>query len=177
MPVSVYIATSLDGFIARQDGRLDWLNDIPNPEQSDFGYAEFMRDVDAVVMGRRTFETVLGFAEWPFDKPVVVLCADPRVVPERLRHAAEPMSGPPAAIIAALAARGLRRLYVDGGETVRRFLREDLVDRLILTRVPVLLGRGVPLFDGSVPELRFRQEETSVYEGALVKTVYSRARA
>ena len=147
MPCHVFIATSLDGFIARPDGALDWL---PQPtgeaEADDHGYSAFMAGIDAVVMGRNTFEVVLGFGSWHFTKPVVVLSSRALALPPELEGKVFAMSGEPAEIVAACAARGWQQLYIDGGVTIQRFLRAGLIERVIVTRVPVVLGMGLPLF-------------------------------
>lgn len=143
MKASVFIGTSVDGFIARANGDLDFL---PPGGGEPHGYDEFMATVDALVIGRKTFETVLSFDEWPYgEKRVFVLstrplaAAPPGAVVER-------MSGPPADIVSQLAARGIQHAYVDGGITIQGFLRAGLIQRLIITRVPVLIGAGIPLF-------------------------------
>src|ERR1041385_277079 len=139
MTVSVFVGTSVDGFIARPNGDLDFL---PPGGGEPHGYHEFMATVDALVIGRKTYEVVLAFDAWPYGaKPVFVLStralapAPPGAVVERL-------SGEPSEIVAQLAARGIGHAYVDGGVTVQRFLRAGLIDRLIVTRVPALIGEG-----------------------------------
>ena len=158
----VYVATSLDGFIAREDGELDWLTGFPNPGNSDYGFAEFMAGIDAVLMGRRTFETVLGFGEWPYSKPVFVLSSTLTGVPERLKGKAEVVNGPLTGILSSLEARGIRRLYVDGGKTIQSFLREDLVDEMTLSIIPVVLGSGFPLFERMNRQLRILIKSAAV---------------
>jgi dihydrofolate reductase len=150
----VYIATSLDGFIARADGSLHWLTQAQAaaPAGEDFGYAAFMAGIDALVMGRKTFETVLAFEPWPYTgKAVHVLsrqAAGP--VPEAWRHKAQVTHESPAALLGRLGREGVGQVYLDGGELIRSFLREELVDFLTLTTIPVLLGAGRPLW-GSLP--------------------------
>src|SRR5215210_4805230 len=140
---SVFIATSLDGFIARADGGLDWL---PSDGGEPHGYDEFMATVDALVIGRKTFETVLTFNTWPYgEKPVFVLSTRP-LAPAPARAKVERLSGDPAEIVSQLAARGIQHIYVDGGITIQGFLNAGLIQRLIITRVPVLIGSGIPLF-------------------------------
>ncbi len=146
MTISVFIATSLDGFIATKDGGVDWLDEIPNPEKSDYGYAGFMSGIGAIMMGRNTFEKVLSFGGWPYDKPVFVLSNFLESVPEKVKGLAEIISGELGALIQQLEERGIRNLYVDGGKVVQSFLEKDLVDELIITRIPILLGEGIPLF-------------------------------
>ena len=172
MTTYVYIAASLDNFIAAPDGSLDWLNEIPNPTQSDYGFAEFLRGIDAVVMGRNTFETVLGFEGWPYNLPVFVLSRTLRTLPKKIAGKAELLSGEPVEVVRVLGTRGFHNLYVDGGRTIQGFLEADLIDELIITRVPILLGGGVPLF-GSLPrEMKFRLVSTERLNDTLVKSLY-----
>ena len=139
MKASVFVGTSLDGFIARANGELDFL---PAGGGEPHGYDEFMATVDALVIGRKTFDTVLTFGSWPYgEKPVFVLSAR-ALAPAPAGAVVERMSGAPADIVAQLAARGIRHIYVDGGITIQRFLQAGLIQRLIITRVPVLIGSG-----------------------------------
>ncbi len=174
MLTTVYIATSLDGFIARPDGSLDWLVDIPNPEGSDYGYSEFMKTIDAVVIGRGTYETVLEYPEWPYDKPVFVLSTTLNALPRRLEGKAELMNMSPKELLSTLEKRGLKSLYIDGGKTIHAFLTEDLIDRMVITRVPVLIGSGIPLFGYLENDIQFKQIETKVFENGLVRSEYER---
>jgi dihydrofolate reductase len=167
----VYIATSLDGFIARKDGNIDWLNDIPNPTQSDYGYYAFIDRIDAMLIGRMTYETVLSFNVWPYTKPVFVLS---RTLTGPLIGGAELLCKTPGEATAYLNDRGYKNLYVDGGVTIQGFLREDLIDEMIITRVPIVLGSGLPLFGESGLEIQFRHVETVVYDDLLVKSRYIR---
>ena len=169
MTVSVFVGTSVDGFIARPDGTFDFLDEGGGEPH---GYEEFFATVDALVIGRHTFETVLAFPEWPYgDKRVVVLSSRP-IDLSTAPATVEQMSGPPAEIVERLAATGARHLYVDGGITVQRFLREGLLDRLVISRVPVLIGEGIPLF-GSLPrDIRLRHVATRHYPGGLVQSEY-----
>ncbi len=145
----VFIATSLDGLIARPDGRIDWLlaANAAVPPGEDCGYAAFSGRMDALVMGRHTFEQVLTFPEWPYgDKPVIVLSrrgvAVPAALADRVRTSAEA----PRALLQQLGREGRRHVYVDGGQVVQAFLRDGLVDEMTITTIPVLLGAGRPLF-------------------------------
>src|SRR6476661_3171080 len=144
MKASVFIGISVDGFIARANGDLDFL---PPGGGEEHGYQEFMASVDALVIGRNTFDKVLTFDEWPYGgKPVVVLSTRPIDSPADSGAVVERMEGSPPDIAARLASRGARHLYVDGGITIQRFLQAGLIQRLIITRVPVLIGSGIPLF-------------------------------
>lgn len=172
----VYIATSLDGFIATPDGELDWLFEIPNPDQSDYGYSEFMGGIDAIVMGRNTFEKVLTFSDWPYNKPVFVLSNSLTAVPEPIVAQAEIVKGDIKSLVNQLHQRGYQNLYVDGGKTIQSFLKADLIDEMIITRVPILLGNGLPLFGQLDQSIKFNYKKTEVYDNTLVKSFYIRAR-
>jgi dihydrofolate reductase len=170
MTVSVFVGASVDGFIARPNGEFDFL---PADGGEPHGYDEFVASVDAIVIGRKTFETVLSFPVWPYgDKRVVVLSSRPVDFSMFPGAAVEQMAGSPVDIVAQLAASGAHHLYVDGGITIQRFLREGLVQRLIVTRVPVLIGQGIPLF-GSLPhDVRLRHVATRAFPSGLVQSEY-----
>lgn len=170
MKASVFIATSLDGYIARLNGELDWL---PGDDCEPHGYDEFMATVDALVIGRNTYETVLTFGVWPFgEKPVFVLSSHP-IAPPPQGAVVEQMSGLPSAIASRLDERGIGHAYVDGGITIQGFLREGLIQRLIITRIPVLLGEGIPLFGALPADVRLRHVGTRQYASGLVQSEYS----
>ena len=169
MKVSVFIATSLDGFIARVNGDLDWL---PPGGGEPHGYTEFIATVDVLVIGRKTFETVLTFDTWPYgDKSVVVLSTHP-LAPAPPGAVVEHMSGDPRDILSQLAVRGSRHAYVDGGITIQRFLQAGLVQRLIITRVPILLGEGIPLFGPLARDIVLSHVTTHQYASGLVQSEY-----
>lgn len=169
MKASVFVGTSVDGFIARADGSFDFL---PADGGEPHGFDEFFATVDALVMGRHTFETVLGMDPWPYgNKPVVVLSTRPL---ERTPRGidVERMSGDPTEIVSRLSARNIQHIYVDGGLTIQRFLSAGLIQRLIITRVPVLIGIGIPLF-GAVPrDIILRHVATRQYATGLVQSEY-----
>ena len=170
MPASVFIATSLDGFIARSNGDLDWL---PAGGGEPHGYDEFIASVDAIVIGRKSFEKVLTFETWPYDdKRVVVLSSRPVDLSAAVGAVVEQMAGTPTEIVTRLAATGAHHLYIDGGITIQRFLREGLIQRLIVTRVPVLIGDGVPLFGVLPRDIRLRHVATRHYPSGLVQSEY-----
>lgn len=171
LKASVFIATSLDGFIARPDGGLDWL---PTDDVEDHGYNAFIASVDALVMGRNTFDTVLGFGGWHYGKkPVFVLTTRPLNAPLPAEAVIETMAGSPEEIVAQLAARGCRHVYLDGGITIQRFLRAGLVQRLIITRVPVLIGAGIPLFGLLPHDITLQHVDTREFASGLVQSEYS----
>lgn len=175
MTVTVYVGTSLDGFIARPDGGIDFLLDDPPGPAEDFGFAAFFATVDALVMGRASFEKVLEFPEWPYgDKRVVVLTHRPLdLAPARARGGrVETMEGAPADIVARLTSQGARHLYVDGGATAQAFLRDGQVDRIVLTRLPRLIGVGIPIFGPLRADVRLRHVQTRSWPNGFVQSEY-----
>ncbi|HTR02104.1 MAG TPA: dihydrofolate reductase family protein [Thermoanaerobaculia bacterium] len=169
MRASVFVGTSLDGFIARKDGALDFL---PPGGGEEHGYEAFMATVDALVIGRKTYETVLAFEAWPYGgKPVFVLSTSP-LSPAPAGAVVERMDGDPREIVRALEARGVRHAYVDGGVTIQGFLRAGLIQRITVTRVPVLIGEGTPLFGEIGRDVRLRHLGTRQYESGLVSSEY-----
>lgn len=176
----VFIATSLDGFIARSDGNLDWLMQAQAtaPAGEDFGYAKFMAGIDALVMGRRTFETVLGFDPWPYPgRAVHVMSRSGAVrIPEALGPLVRASSQSPAGLLQQLAQAGARRAYLDGGELIQSFLSADLVDRMTITTVPVLLGSGRRLFGPLPADLAWTIDGVRHWGKGFVQANYSRAR-
>ena len=169
MTASVFIGTSVDGFIARKNDDLDFLPEDCEPH----GYTEFIAGVDAIVMGRKTFEKVLTFGSWPYgEKRVVVLSSRPIDLSVVSAGVVEQMAGEPAEIVAQLAARAIHHLYIDGGVTIQRFLRAGMIQRLIITRVPALIGEGVPLFGALPHDVRLRHIATRHYPSGLVQSEY-----
>jgi dihydrofolate reductase len=167
---TVFVGTSVDGFIARPNGDLDFL---PPGGGEEHGYTEFFASVDALVIGRKTFETVLAFEKWPYGKkPVFVLSRWALDLSGVRDGVVEQMSGEPEEIVGQLEARGVRHVYVDGGMTVQRFLRAGLIQRLVITRVPVLIGEGVPLFGELDADIRLEHVETRAYKSGLVRSEY-----
>ena len=150
----VFIAASLDGYIADKDGGVDWLHSIPNPENLDMGWVDLIDRIDSLVMGRKTFEKVCSFdCDWPYSKPVFVLSNSMKSIPEGYEVKAEPIKGSLPEVIEAIYQKGYKRLYIDGGVTVQSFLKEDLIDEMIITIIPILLGGGIPLF-GELPKAK-----------------------
>ncbi len=175
MTTKVFIGTSLDGFIAGRDGNLDWLTAYAVPEVN-AGYEEFIKTIDAVVIGRGTFETVLKFPEWPYSQPVFVLSTTMKRLPENVAGRATVLSMGPKGILSHLSQQGFKSLYVDGGKVIQAFLREDCIDELIIARVPVLLGNGIPLFGTLLSSMQFRHIRTVAYPNGLVRNHYERSR-
>ena len=174
---TVFIAKSLDGFIAGKQGELDWLELIPNPDQNDMGYHELMSETDAIVMGRTTYETVLGFdIEWPYQKPVFVLSRSLKTIPENLSKKVSLLEGSPTEVIAKIHSQGYFKLYIDGGSTVQHFLAEDLIDELRITTIPILLGGGFSLFGDLPTPLEFEHIESKLFLNQVVQNRYRRKR-
>ncbi|GIQ86091.1 hypothetical protein KIPB_007876 [Kipferlia bialata] len=187
---SVYIATSLDGFIAREDGTLDWLDaaQATVTEGEDCGYAAFRKSVDVIVMGRNTYETVLGFAaltaesdsaedteKWFYkDTPMVVVTSKPDAlcIPPCLSGCVSASSLPPSALHSKLEGEGYTHAYIDGGRTVQGFMRAGLVETLIITLIPIILGKGIPLLK-DVPETGLTLVESKSYPFGFVQNTYT----
>ena len=172
----IYIATSIDGFIAKKDGGIDWLFEVPNPDSSDFGFSDFINNIDAIVMGRNTYELVLTFGNWPYNKPVFVLSKTLKSVPNNLTDKVEILSGNPNFVVKELNSRNYLNLYIDGGKTIQEFLKQELIDEIIITRIPILLGEGIPLFDILTKDQKYEHIKTDVFNNALVKSHYRRLR-
>jgi len=171
----IYIATSIDGYIAEKNGGLDWLQATPNPEGSDLGYSKFTDQIDALVMGRNTFEMICGFeGDWPYKVPVFVLSNSLNQVKEEYQDKAFLVNGTLQEVVSKIHNNGFYSLYIDGGKTVQGFLKEDLVDDLIITTIPIVLGEGVPLFSPMETRLEFDLVSSEVFINQLVQTHYKR---
>ena len=169
MKTSVFVGVSLDGFIARRNGEYDFL---PSDGGNSNGYEEFIATVDALIIGRKTFETVLGFPEWPYGDRQVIVLSSQGLDLSRVRGQVEQMAGSPSEIFSQLSARGLKHAYVDGGLTVQCFLEAGMIDRIIINRYPVLIGDGIPLFGRLPHDVRLRHISTQSHPNGLVKSEY-----
>ncbi len=169
----VFIATSLDGFIARPDGDIDWLHEI-DAAGEDHGYDAMMESVDGLIMGRKTFEKVLTFQDWPYTKPVFVLSRtlDADAIPATLREFIKVTTAEPQVLMAELNQKGWHSVYVDGGQTIQSFLRNGLIDTLRIARLPRLIGRGVPLFGMLETDVFLEHVETRSFSSGLVSSLY-----
>jgi len=175
MKTTVYVGTSLDGFIAKKDGDIDWLVKYQNKEVH-VSYNEFISRIDVMVIGRGTFDKVITFPEWPYEKKVFVLSSSLKQIPDFLNEKATLVTMKPAALLGYLIGKGYSNIYVDGGKVIQSFLKEDLIDELIITRVPELIGTGIPLFGYLDNDLRFEHIKTNIYSDGLVKSHYERKR-
>jgi len=170
----VYIATSLDGYISREDGSIDWLKPVEDAQAFE-RFASFLASVDAVVMGRNTFLQVLSFGEWPYgEMPVYVLSKSLRTLPDPSPPKVYLRNCQPQHLLQELGSLHLNRIYVDGGQTVKSFFEKDLIDELTITRVPIILGSGRTLF-GPVPfDLKYQHVSTEQFSAGTVQSKYVR---
>lgn len=172
---SVFIATSIDGYIADKEGGIEWLHSIPNPENDDMGYVEFMDGIDALVMGRVTFETVCGFdVDWPYEKPVFVLSSSLKSIPESHSGKAFLIHGTLSEVLDQIHGEGFHKLYIDGGTTISNFLKEDLIDEMVLTTIPILLGGGSTLFSVLPKALNFELLRTKTFLNQVTQSHFKR---
>jgi dihydrofolate reductase len=173
----VFIATSLDGYIADKNGGLDWLHAVPNPDGLDMGYNDFSSSIDAMVMGRNSFETVLAFdIDWPYSVPVFVLSTTLTAVPDGYEDKVFLVHGGLSDVLKEINAKGLHKLYIDGGVTIQNFLKEDLIDEMTITTIPVLLGGGSPLFGDLATPLNFKLKSSVTFLDTIVQNHYKRVR-
>jgi dihydrofolate reductase len=168
--LSVFCGISVDGFLARRDHRVDFLD---TPDQEPHGYDEFYGGVDVVVIGRNTYQFVVSYGKWLYGKkPVVVLSSRPIDFSWIENGDVEQLSGEPAEIVTRLEERKFRHAYIDGGVTIQRFLAAGLIDRMIISRVPVLIGTGMPLFGPLPHDVPLRHVATRTFRGGLVQDEY-----
>ena len=173
MKTIVYIGTSLDGFIARANGDFDWLTQFADNDAI-HAYEEFMTRVDAIVIGRGTFEKILTLPSWPYEKKAFVLSTNLKQLPDSLSDKATLLSMKPKALLSHLSGIGFSGIYVDGGKVIQGFLKEDLIDELIISTVPVLIGNGISLFGFLSADLQFKHIKTEVQSNGLVRSYYKR---
>ncbi|NOR57409.1 MAG: dihydrofolate reductase [Sulfurimonas sp.] len=179
MKISVYIATSLDGFIARKDGSINWLIEADNSGGSDdFGFREFFDTTDCLVMGRNTMEKVLSFGEWPYgDKRVIVLTNTLKEVPSELVGKIELSCDSIEELVKNLESEGHKHLYIDGGKTIQSFIDADLLTDITITKIPVIIGEGLPLFGKTKHDIKLTHIETRLHDCGFVKSIYKVKRA
>ena len=175
---SVFIATSIDGFIARKDGNLDWLDRANEKvsEGEDCGYKAFMAAVDVLVMGRKTFDKVLSFGSWPYgDKKVWVLSRGEVTIPEQIQSTVQFTNKQPTELLAELETQEVKHVYVDGGATIQSFLQCNLIDNVTITMAPVAIGTGIALFGDLRSDIVLNHKETNTFEGGYVQLSYALA--
>ena len=175
MKNSVFIATSLDGYIADTNNSIDWLHAVPNPNGDDCGFGQFTAGIDAILMGRTTYEIVMGFdMPWPYTKPVFVLSTTLEEIPRERQNKVEIVNGTIEDVLNTIHGKGFKNLYIDGGRTIQSLMEKDLIDELIITRIPVVLGGGVPLFGELAEPQWFDHIKTEVHIEQLVQSHYRR---
>lgn len=168
----VYVGASLDGYIAGPNGEIDWLEERSHPDDGDHGFADFMAGIDALLMGRNSFDVVAGMNEWFYTKPVFVISNTMTEVFLFYADKVQLCRGSLPEVVKNLAERGYENLYIDGGKVIQQALREDLIDELIVTQLPILLGKGIPLFGDLDGPIRFDHVNTVVFKSGLVKNHY-----
>lgn len=174
---SVFIATSLDGFIAGKNDELDWLSTFPEIDHIDTGFHEFTSGVDAILMGRNTFKIVEGFdGEWFYKKPVFVWSNSMKEMPEKFKDKAFLVSGTLDEVLQEIHGKGFYKLYIDGGKVIQTFLKEDLIDEMIITTIPVLLGSGIPMFGDLPKQLVFECIKSTRFLDKVVQNHFVRSR-
>ena len=172
MDAAVYIATSLDGFIARENGDLDWLMEA-DPGDEEYGFDTFLSSVDALVMGRNTFDFVLGTGEWAYgEKPVFILTSRELPLPADFKGNVESLDLDPVGVATELAGRGINHVYVDGGETIHSFIRAGLVRRIVITQLPVLIGSGISLFGDLSKDVDLKLIRYRAYDNGWIQIEY-----
>lgn len=172
----VYIATSLDGYIASKDGSVAFLDGLPKPtpDEGDMGFGAFLASIDVMIMGRNTFEKVLSFGKemWPYGElEVVIWSRKGATIPDYRADTVSTSSLPPAELFAELEKQGHKAAYIDGGTTVQKFMEAGLIHKLNLSKAPVLLGGGIPLF-GEGKQVNLKHVETKAYSNGVVSTSY-----
>lgn len=171
---TAYLAVSVDGYIADAEGGVGWLDDIEPVVGEDMGYGELIESVDALVMGRKSYETVRGFdVPWPYEVPVIVLSTSPIDIPDELAASVRHLNATPEELAVQLPAEGIAHAYIDGGDTIRRFLRAGLIDQMTFTTIPILLGSGVSLFEGLGIAVPLVLESTTAFSNGLTQTTYN----
>ncbi len=175
MKLSAYIATSLDGYIARENGDLDWLpGSDGETDGEDYGFGSFLESVDTLVMGRNTYEMVMSFGIWPYGKKRVIVMSTRQIsIPEELTDTVEARSCSPIELIDELTISDVKHIYVDGGKTIQGFIKADLLNEITITTVPVLIGSGIPLFGIVDSDVELRHLETQSFENGFVQSKYA----
>jgi dihydrofolate reductase len=173
MKTIVYVGTSLDGFIAREDGNFDWLSQFAN-DKAIHAYKELISRIDAIVIGRGTFEKVLTFPTWPYEKKVFVLSTTIKQIPDLLKEKVIVLSIKPKELLLYLSGLGFSSVYIDGGKVIQDFLKEQLIDELIISTVPILIGKGIPLFSHLDNDIRFTHIRTEAQSNGLVRSYYEK---
>ena len=169
----VFVAQSLDGFIASKDGSTRWLN-IPNPTKTDYGYNNFLDKIDAFVIGRLTFEKALKYKPYPYNKQVFVLSTTLKNIPINLQDSVEIVNGDLKSILLNIYSKGFNNLYIDGGKTIQSFLKEDLIDEITINTLPIILGEGIKLFENINRTITLELKNIENYENGIITSIYKK---
>jgi len=177
MKCSVYIATSVDGFIAKKDGSVDWLHTAGNPE-ADMGMTEYMASVDCLIMGRKCMETISNMnltpEQWPYgDTRIIVLSNTVKQAPDNIEDRVEMYSGDLQALVSQLESEGHQHAYIDGGTTIQAFINLQLINEMTITRAPLLLGEGIPLFGKTIKDIKLKQAQATAFANDFVQVKYT----
>lgn len=167
--VSVFLALSLDGFIAGEGGDLSWLEAFSSDSPDETGYTSLMNDIDVIVMGRNTYDTVIAFDPWPYAGKRMVVMTRRKLAS---RHGEEPFDGALTTLLGRLAEDGHRHVYLDGGMTAREGIAAGVVDSITLSWVPIVLGKGIPLFSNDLPQTLLRLDDTKRLPSGLMQARY-----
>lgn len=168
--VSVFIATSIDGYIAKKDGNIDWLYNIPETGE-DYGFNKFFSSEDVLIMGRKTYEKVLTFEKWPYEGKRVIVLSN-TLQHNVMQYNTELYQGSIKLLTKKLYSEGIKHIYIDGGFTIREFIKAKIVDHIIISIIPVILGDGIALFDKPLPETWYQLELVKQYQSGLVMLNY-----
>lgn len=177
MSNKVYIAVSLDGYIADKNNSVDWLSMVPMDDETQKNFSNFMDTIDCLVMGRNTFEVVKSFGgEWPYNKKVFVVSNSMKSIPNGYEDKIELVKGLPTEIIKSSHSKGYNNFYIDGGKTIQNFLSEDLIDEMVISTIPILLGGGKSLFGELSESKKFEVVDTKIVSNLFTQTHYKRKR-
>lgn len=174
--VSVFIGTSLDGFIARENGDIDWLDDANKQVTpgEDFGFKSFLESVDQIIMGRKTFDQVMKFDNWPYNNTKMIVLTSKNIeIPEKLRETVTTSNtSSPEQLIKELSDQSINHIYIDGGLVIQDFLSARLVDEITVTIVPILIGKGKSFSGLLSKDLSLQHLKTTVYNFGFVQIKY-----
>lgn len=183
MKCSVFIATSVDGFIAKKDGGVDWLHTSGNSEvdmgdHSDMGWEEYIASIDCMIMGRKCMEVIskmnLTDQQWPYgDLRIIVLSNTLNEAPENMSDKVEMYSGDINMLVSKLESEGHSHAYIDGGATIQAFINLELINEMTITRAPVLLGEGIPLFGETAKMIKLEQASATAFANDFIQVKYT----
>lgn len=182
MKCSVFIATSVDGFIAKLDGSVDWLHSVGNLEvdmgnQADMGFNDFLTSIDCLIMGRKCMDAIsnmnLTAEQWPYGNTrIIVLSNTLKEAPDNLKGKVEIYSGDLNALLSRLKDDGYKHAYIDGGKTIQEFIKLKLINAITITTAPIILGEGIPLFGKTNQEIKLEQADSITFPNDFVQISY-----